>query len=130
MRVLVCGGRDYADRRRLFQILDSNRQKVDAIIHGAARGADRLAGEWARARGVQEEAYPADWHNHGRTAGPLRNIRMLDEGRPDLVVAFPGGAGTGHMVKLARSRGVRVILVAESVGAPAWDSAAPDRKQA
>ena len=47
----------------------------------------------------------------GRKAGPIRNQRMLDEGKPDLVVAFPGGKGTNGMIDLARNAGVRVILV-------------------
>ena len=36
-------------------------------------------------------------------------IRMLEEGRPDLVVAFPGRSGTAHMMRIARAAGVAVI---------------------
>lgn len=53
--------------------------------------------------------FPADWDKYGKRAGYLRNVQMLDEGKPDLVVAFPGGKGTAMMVKLAKERGVRVI---------------------
>jgi hypothetical protein len=41
-------------------------------------------------------------------AGPLRNQRMLDEGKPDLVVAFPGGGGTKDLVRRAVKAGVSV----------------------
>ena len=41
---------------------------------------------------------------HGNAAGPIRNQRMLDHGKPDIVVAFPGGSGTADMVKLSRGR--------------------------
>jgi hypothetical protein len=34
---------------------------------------------------------------------------MLNEGRPDLVVAFPGGKGTAGMMALARKADVPVI---------------------
>jgi UDP-N-acetylmuramoylalanine-D-glutamate ligase len=34
---------------------------------------------------------------------------MLNEGKPDLVVAFPGGAGTENMVSLATKAGIEVI---------------------
>jgi hypothetical protein len=37
----------------------------------------------------------------GRAAGPRRNQRMLEDFRPDLVVAFPGGRGTAYMVRRA-----------------------------
>ena len=81
------------------------------IIHGAAKGADSLASEWAALNEVKEEVFPADWKTHGRAAGPIRNQQMLDEGKPDLVIAFPGGRGTADMVKRARKAGIEVMEV-------------------
>ena len=112
-RVLVCGGRDFADYERLDAVLDwlHERHRFTALIQGEARGADRMAGEWADARGVECLRFPADWDKHGRRAGPIRNRQMLVEGRPDLVVAFPGGRGTANMIEQAEKAGVRVIKV-------------------
>jgi hypothetical protein len=112
MIVLVCGGRDYSDRTRLYRLLDFNRAKITGIVHGAARGADCLAADWAYSRGVPLTAYRADWKKYGKLAGLLRNHRMLAEAKPDLVVGFPGGRGTAHMMGIAREAGVRVIDVA------------------
>lgn len=106
-RVLVCGGRGYEDYAFLRDVLDHFAPNV--VIHGAARGADSLAHRWAQSRCVAVESYPADWQAHGRAAGPIRNAKMLAEGKPDLVIAFPGGNGTSHMVKIAEASGVRVI---------------------
>lgn len=36
---------------------------------------------------------------------------MLQEGKPDLVVAFPGGRGTAHMTRIAQEAGVPVVVV-------------------
>ena len=80
------------------------------LLHGDARGADRLAGEWAQERGIEVLACPADWKRHRRGAGPIRNRQMLDE-RPDLMAAFPGGAGTRNMIEIARTARLRVIVV-------------------
>lgn len=102
MRLLVCGGRDYAEKDFLYGVLDGWMfRPITVIIHGAARGADSLAGQWARDRGIEENAFPADWKKHGKSAGPIRNQRMLVEGRPDMVCAFPGGRGTCHMKEMA-----------------------------
>ena len=60
------------------------------MIAGGARGADTFAEEWAKAAGLPCTVYQAYWKGLGRKAGPIRNRRMLDEGLPDLVVAFPG----------------------------------------
>ena len=111
-RVLVCGGRDYGDRAALFAALDRlhAERRFTMLIAGGARGADTLAAEWANSRGVPAEIYMADWKRQGRAAGPIRNERMLREGKPDLVVAFPGGKGTAGMVALARNATVEVVL--------------------
>lgn len=114
MRVLVCGGRDYADRKHLSETLDvilkqSDRAPYDVLIHGGAPGADMLANDWAQGKLVQVRMFTADWHRLGKAAGPIRNQQMLDEGKPDLVVAFPGGKGTADMVARAEKAGVRVV---------------------
>ena len=111
-KVLVCGGRDYNDRETVQRTLD--RIKPAEIIHGAARGADTLAGEYARDRGIPCRRFPADWRRHGRSAGFICNRQMLDEGKPELVVAFPGGPGTRNMVKIALERGFPVKTVDEA----------------
>ena len=112
MKVLVCGGRDYNDKARLFAVLDELlMDDLDmSIIQGAARGADSLAGEWAKFRGVPQQVFPAQWDKYGKSAGFRRNEQMLEEGKPDLVVAFNGGRGTQMMIQLALRAGVRVFL--------------------
>lgn len=114
MRVLVCGGRDYRDVGRVGAIIQKlhNEAGVDVLIEGGAYGADRLAREWAQSIGIRVETFDADWENHGSFAGPMRNTRMLNEGQPDLVVAFPGGRGTADMVRKARKAGVKVVEIA------------------
>lgn len=107
LRVLVCGGRDFQDQAKLWAALD-DLTGVVLVIHGGARGADSLGGAWAVARGIPVEVFPADWAKHRKKAGILRNIQMLTDGKPDLVVAAPGGRGTEDMVRRAVDAGVEV----------------------
>jgi hypothetical protein len=79
------------------------------VITGDEYGADRLTAEWAKVRSVTCEVYHADWLRFGREAGRIRNERMLAEGRPELVVAFPGGRSTAHIMGIARDAGIEVI---------------------
>lgn len=111
MRVLVCGGRDWTDTGAVYRALDKLRrtEQIDAIIEGNARGIDRIAGYWARRNRIDNLKFRADWNTHGKAAGAIRNQKMLDEGRPDLVVVFPGGRGTADMVRRAKAAGVSVI---------------------
>ena len=97
----------------------TNRREL-VIIHGAARGADSIAGEIARELRVQVKEYPAQWQKHGKKAGPLRNIRMLQEGEPQLVIAFhddlANSKGTRHMATIASKQGLEVFVVSRYSG--------------
>jgi len=129
MKVLVFGGRNYSDRRRLYAVLDATHERspISVIIEGEMSGADRLAREWAESRGVDVDPYPADWDNIERpgavvkrnrrgklydaAAGPFRNERMLREGRPDSAVGFPGGKGTRDMAIRCLEYGITPTLI-------------------
>lgn len=106
-RVLVCGGRCFDDRDAVRRALEALRPTL--VITGGADGADLLADEAAARAGIARVVFPANWVGEGRAAGGARNQRMLDEGRPDLVVAFPGTSGTADMIRRARKAGVPVI---------------------
>jgi hypothetical protein len=110
MRVIVCGGRDFEDRDGLFQAMDAVHKAtpITMVVHGAARGADALAGEWAASRGMAVKASPADWKRYGRSAGPRRNQEMADAGA-DLCIAFAGGIGTADMCGRAAAAGIKVM---------------------
>lgn len=113
MKVLVCGGRDYDNESRVKNVLDlihENRGPITHVIHGNAAGADTLADQWAWKKGIQVVACDANWGVFKKGAGHERNTRMLDL-YPVLVVAFPGGAGTGDCVSQAQRRGIEVQLV-------------------
>ncbi len=64
-------------------------------------GADLLVKLYAETVGIEFEQYKAYWDKEGRLAGPKRNYRMLESERPDLLVAFPGGAGTHNAMQTA-----------------------------
>lgn len=138
LRVLVCGGRDFDCRPWLDHILDRvHRERgISLLIEGGQVtrrgdrliGADWMAGAWAIRRGIPHWTCYAQWHAEDgsidRQAGPARNARMLAVGRPDAVVAFPGGRGTSGMVRMAEAAGVpvwRPRLPAEQV----WSVDAP-----
>ena len=114
-KVLVCGGRTYADRLRMSMILTNYKAQHGnpsiMIIHGNAPGADTHAGVWAVMNGQPEVKVPAQWDTYGKGAGPIRNGWMLQL-KPDVVIAFPGGNGTANMAAQANGAGIEVIVVA------------------
>lgn len=112
MKVLVCGGRDFHDRARLYRVLDKvhERYPITLVIQGGALGADTLAGGWAWKEAIPCLVVPAKWARHGKAAGAMRNQDML-AWEPDMVIAFPGGVGTDDMIRRAKKAGIRVRRV-------------------
>lgn len=112
MKVLVCGGRHYANWKLVSKTL-TGLENVSLIINGCATGADALSYRWAIHNDTPVCQFPANWQFRGKRAGPMRNLEMLRFARPDLVVAFPGDRGTKHMVDAAKAAGVKVVEIAE-----------------
>ncbi len=118
MKVLVTGGREFANRGLVDATLDKVLAKYGdslIIVTGAQRklvdgkyvGADYLAEEWARSREVPYRGYPARWKKLDKAAGRERNTRMRDVEKPDACIAFPStGPGTPMMCKLMKEIGI------------------------
>lgn len=115
-RVLVCGTREGIDDTLIDAEL--SRLSPDVVIEGDCHGVDRQAGQWARTHGVELVTFPADWRRFGRAAGPIRNQAMLDQGCPDLVLAFATAIskGTNDMIRRAEVSGVPVRVVGVAAG--------------
>lgn len=133
MRVLVTGGRwlgrssmragltreqrlaarlqDKHDRTAVWVVLERlhRGRVITTLVHGAAPGLDLMAHAWALGRGVPTEPHPADWGRWSRAAGGIRNAEMVGLGA-DLVVVFPGGAGTADCLEKARAAGLDLLV--------------------
>lgn len=138
----MCGDREWSDRHIVADILEGllttaqlNFDTPLTIIDGCARGADCIGGDffsgmrkgeacgrWDGSEGrygshvnVEHLHFPADWKKFDRAAGPIRNQQMLDEGEPQIVIAFHNNIaeskGTADMVKRAKKAGVRTYVI-------------------
>lgn len=132
MKIAVCGGRGYGvnqenypsvewqerevsagkEQSLLTSVLDEYLQAgpIEEIIHGGANGADTLAGNWAANNNIPCTVFEAAWRDYGKSAGFRRNIQIAAY-KPDLLIAFPGGAGTDHMIAISKTRGIEVRVV-------------------
>lgn len=120
MRLILTGSRDWSCpwvvKDWMLQLRETVGPPFDrvVIVHGAARGLDRMAHALTPTMGFSREPHPADWERFGRAAGPIRNAQMLALGA-DAVVGFKDGflvdlrsGGTENMIDLAMRAGVPV----------------------
>lgn len=115
--VLISGSRKY---RKIFPIRDVLFESLEdvpddkelVIVHGGAQGVDWTASFWANLYDIQERVYKANWKEHGKAAGPIRNSQMLNEENIDLVLAFPceDSIGTWDMIKKAKAKNIKTIV--------------------
>ena len=112
MIILITGSRNWNDESTLLRALCQYTQTPEndiTVIHGGAKGADTCAHKAAKALGLNVRVYPAQWSEHGKGAGPIRNQQMVDAGA-DICLAFPLGksVGTWDCVRRAKAAGIPV----------------------
>jgi hypothetical protein len=116
-RVLVTGSRSWSDiglvgsalTESLGDAFDAGFDGIVVVHGGCPTGADEFADTWARMRDVPVEVWSADWHGHGRAAGPRRNAAMVAAGA-NVCLAFPLGEsrGTRDCMRRAEVAGIPV----------------------
>lgn len=101
--VAVIGSRSFADARLMREVLEG--LPIGRIVSGGARGADALAAEYAKARGIPLEEIRPDFRQHRAGAPMRRNWEIVQ--RADVLVAFWDGAskGTAATIVMARRAG-------------------------
>jgi YspA, cpYpsA-related SLOG family len=112
-RILVTGSREWTDWPKLCGAINdaASRGYPVTIVAGGAKGADKMAEQWAQwVQQVTLEVHLPDWNTVGRSAGFRRNQAMVDLGA-DVCLAFAltWDSGTGHCARAARKAGIETI---------------------
>lgn len=100
MKIVIAGGRDFKDYSLFCVTCDDIIQRYlklkyeeVEIVSGGAKGADRMAENYAKNKRYKFTKFPADWKKHGKAAGPIRNSEMREYG--DYLIAFWDGESKG-----------------------------------
>lgn len=117
--VLICGSRNWKNRKiidnHLRDLIQNFPPSETIIIHGNCRGADKIASDIATKLDYTVIGYPADWNNNGKSAGPRRNAKMLDENNVNFTLAFHDdlseSKGTIDMIRKCLVAKIKVKLV-------------------
>ena len=112
MKVIIAGSRTLENYGAVKAAIEESGFEVDVVISGCCRGTDILGERYAAENGLRCERHPAEWARYGRSAGPMRNARML-AGADALIAILQAGAGnrgTLNIISQARKRGLRVYV--------------------
>lgn len=110
MKLAVVGSRGYPLPglvRHFIQEI-AHRSPDTVIISGGARGVDTWAADAARLCGLTVVVFPADWDQHGKAAGFVRNTQECD-----VLLAFWDSTSRGTLdpVRKARKAGKKVRVL-------------------
>lgn len=119
MRVLVCGCRNLSGyigfKNYIYESMSifHTQTKITKLIEGGASGVDYVAKQWAIVNKIPIKEFPAEWDKYNKSAGSIRNQQMIDEGKPDIVIAFWDGKSrdTLDMISRAISNRINVSIV-------------------
>lgn len=122
MTILICGSRNWVREPAVRDALICMPKGALFIHGGCSTGADYIAHGLLKLWGLNVRVYQADWGKYGRSAGPIRNQRMLDENDVRIVVAFlrPNSLGTQDMMRRAMKKGIPVVTVRDSADDGYW----------
>lgn len=114
-RVIIAGGRHFTNyallQSKCDALLKNLLQDEIEIVSGKAPGADSLGETYAEERGYSVAEFPADWNEHGKAGGHIRNAQMRDYS--NYLIAFWDGKsrGTKNMIDIAKKAGLNVRVV-------------------
>jgi hypothetical protein len=113
VKILITGSREWTDYNLMTDELARVGADSPTIIHGCARGADRMAARIAGELGLEVEEFPPDPNLPSPQCYHARNAAMI-AAQPDLVLAFVvegGSKGADSVIERARRKGIpsRVI---------------------
>lgn len=130
LKIIIAGDREITDIKDIEDAVAASPFKIediDEIVYGDARGADKLAKDWADANGIKTKAFPAEWDNlkqpgavikervnpwnkkkekYNSNAGFYRNGLMADYADAVIAVQTKGYTnGTQDMFKKMKAKG-------------------------
>tara|TARA_R110001583_G_scaffold38377_1_gene124060 strand:+ start:113 stop:463 length:351 start_codon:yes stop_codon:yes gene_type:complete len=113
MKLIIAGGRNFTDYKKLCQICDNilqDQTNIEIVSGAYFKGADQLGEKYAAEKGFLLTKFPADWKRFGRAAGPKRNEQMAIYA--EALVAFWNGKskGTKNMINLVKSSHLKVVI--------------------
>lgn len=114
MRLIIAGGRElrFPSADELVEQAFKHypfKDEVTEIVHGGARGIDAAAGRYFSGF-LPVKVFPADWENHGKSAGPKRNMQMAYYADALLAIWDGSSRGTGNMIDTAYQLGLKVHI--------------------
>jgi hypothetical protein len=110
MQLAVIGSRTFDDYALLCTVLDG--YPVTRLISSGARGADLLAGRYAKDKGLDLVVFKPDYERFGKSAPFVSNSLIVDAAEQEIAFWDGKSPGTAHALDYARRKAKPVRVIA------------------
>ncbi len=111
VKVAIVGSRDYKWLTRVIQVVNEL-PDGSTVVSGGARGVDSIAESTARGRGLHVESHIAEWDKYGKSAGMIRNSKIVRD--CSVVIAFWDGKSKGTLDTITKATLAGKTVIIES----------------
>ncbi len=109
MKTIIAGSRDITDYSVVEDAIKESGFEITQVISGMAKGVDSLGELWAHYNNIGCHLCPANWNKYGKSAGPIRNVEMLELADALIVIINNNSRGSTHMLNIALKKGIPVF---------------------
>lgn len=99
MKIIIAGSRSITDYNIVERAVINSGYDITEVVSGCAKGVDTLGEQYAQKHNIPIKRFPAEWHHHGKSAGPIRNQIMADYADGSIVVWDGESRGSQDMMK-------------------------------
>jgi len=110
MKTIIAGSRDGVRFQDVEKAMEICGWVPTEVVSGKARGVDTMGERWSYERQIPIIDFPADWDEHGKSAGYIRNTEMGDYAEALVAIWDGGSRGTMHMINIAKKKGLTVYV--------------------
>ncbi|MGH7974927.1 MAG: DUF2493 domain-containing protein [bacterium] len=108
MKTIIAGSRTITDAAEVEKAITASGFTITEVISGGARGVDSLGEDYARANNLPLQIFLADWQQHEKAAGPIRNTEMAANADALILVWDGVSRGSADMLKKATTQGLKI----------------------
>lgn len=100
MKVIIAGSRKIQEEYYLdlLRAIKNSNFDITEVVSGCAIGVDRMGERYASSKSIPVKYMPADWHQYGNAAGPIRNKQMSEYADAAIILWDGNSAGSKNML--------------------------------
>lgn len=116
MKVIIAGSRNLEDYTLVAQAMQRCGFDVTEVVCGMATGVDTLGYRWAQCNNISIKEMPAQWHQYGKRAGPVRNKQMAEYADAAVIIWDGKSPGSRNMInEMIRAKKPYYVQMTESL---------------